>query len=554
MTLRRLFYLYLIVLLIPQLDVCVTERMVGIGKVVLILLPLAFYWLFLLAFKKPSKAFLWAFPFAFLGAFQIVLGYLYGHGVIGVDMWLTLTTTSPNEAGEMLTQIYPSVAAVCIIYLPTLIYAISHVKREEAYTPKFLRRMRQGGWAMLAVALIPTAMALGNKDYHFMDDFFPVNVCYNFKLALDRAKLSAKYVDRVKDFRFGVTESDNDTIPEVVLMVVGETSRATNWGIFGYERETTPRLAKTPNLLVFTDCMSQSNTTHKSVPIILSAATAEDFDVLYESKGILAAADEAGWATAFLSNEPRNHSFNDFLGEQAREVRFQRDSLHGSPYDNLLVPLFKDALQRHAGERFFMVIHTYGAHPTYSDRYTREEAFFLPDRIIKSSKDTRDVLINAYDNAIRMTDGLLADFIAALDSTGRPAAMLYVSDHGEDIFDDHRNMYMHASPYPSYYQLHVPLLCWTSDAYNALHGERVALMAGRQKDPLQTDCAYPTLLSLMGIQCRNNQTTLSLADKNYRKKTRRSYLNDHNKTMRLEEMLDAEDIEVMKQRGMFVQE
>ena len=61
MTPRRLFYLYLIVLLIPQLDVCVTERMVGIGKVVLILLPLAFYWLFLLAFKKPSKAFLWAF-------------------------------------------------------------------------------------------------------------------------------------------------------------------------------------------------------------------------------------------------------------------------------------------------------------------------------------------------------------------------------------------------------------------------------------------------------------------------------------------------------------
>ena len=79
-------------------------------------------------------------------------------------------------------------------------------------------------------------------------------------------------------------------------------------------------------------------------------------------------------------------------------------------------------------------------------------------------------------------------------------------------------------------------------------------MAGRQKDPLQTDCAYPTLLSLMGIQCRNNQSALSLADNNYRKKTRRSYLNDHNKTMRLEEMLDAEDIEVMKQRGMFVQE
>lgn len=554
MTPRRLFFLYLTVLLIPQLDVCYTERMVGIGKVVLILLPLAFYWLFLLAFKKPSKAFLWAFPFAFLGAFQIVLGYLYGRGVIGVDMWLTLMTTSPNEAGEMLTQIYPSVVAVCIIYLPTIIYAIRHAKREEPYDVPFRKKMRLGGVAALVVALVPTAMALGNKDYRFMNDFFPVNVCYNFKLAVDRAKLSASYVDRVKDFRFGVTDSDPDSIPEVVLMVVGETSRATNWGLFGYERETTPRLSAMPNLLVFPDCMSQSNATYKSVPIILTGATADRFDVLYTSKGILAAADEAGWATAFLSNEPRNHSFNDYLGEQAREVRFQRDSLHGSPLDHLLVPLFRDALQRHAGERFFMVIHTYGSHPTYSDRYTREEAFFKPDLTTKPTKKTRPIIINAYDNAIRMTDNLLADFIEALEATGRPAAMLYISDHGEDIYDDDRNMYMHASPYPSYYQLHVPLLCWTSEAYKALHADRVALMAGRQGDPLQNDCAFPTLLSLMGIQCPGNQAELSLADSRYCKKTRRSYLNDHNETIQLEKMLDPEDIAVMKQRGMFVQE
>lgn len=554
MTPRRLFWLYLLILLIPQFDVFVTERMVGMGKVVLILLPLAFYWIFLLAFSRPSKAFLWAFPFAFLGAFQIVLGYLYGRGVIGVDMWLTLMSTSPNEAGEMLTQIYPSVVAVCIIYVPALIYAISHTKREESYAPRFRKRMRQGGIAMLVVALVPTAMALSDRNYRFMNDFFPVNVCYNFKLAMDRAKLSARYNERVKNFRFGVTASDSDTIPEVVLMVVGETSRATNWSLFGYDRETTPRLARIPNLLVFPDCMSQSNATYKSVPIILTCATADDYDVLYSSKGVLAAADEAGWATAFLSNEPRNHSFNDYLGEQAREVRFQRDSLHGSPLDNLLVPLFQDALQRHVGERFFMVIHTYGSHPTYSDRYTREEAYFLPDLTTKPTKETRHIIINAYDNAIRMTDRLLADFIDALEATGRPAAMLYISDHGEDIYDDHRNMYMHASPYPSYYQLHVPLLCWTSDTYNALHGDRMALMAGRQQDPLQNDCVYPTLLSLMGIECRNSQAALSLADPHYRKKTHRSYLNDHNETVRLETMLDPEDIEVMKQRGMFVQE
>ena len=74
---KYLFFIYLVILLIPQVDVCVTERVIWMGKVVMIVLPLAFYWTFLLLFNKPSKAFLWAFPFAFLGAFQIVLGYLY---------------------------------------------------------------------------------------------------------------------------------------------------------------------------------------------------------------------------------------------------------------------------------------------------------------------------------------------------------------------------------------------------------------------------------------------------------------------------------------------
>ena len=132
--------------------------------------------------------------------------------------------------------------------------------------------------------------------------------------------------------------------------------------------------------------------------------------------------------------------------------------------------------------------------------------------------------------------------------------MLYVSDHGEDIYDDARKMYMHASPYPSYYQLHVPLIYWSSDSYNTLHQDRVDMMASRQQDPVQTDCVYPTLLSLMGIKCDYGQTHLSLADANYKKKTQRTYLNDHNEMVRLEDVIEPIDIEVMKQRGMYVQE
>lgn len=55
---------------------------------------------------------------------------------------------------------------------------------------------------------------------------------------------------------------------EIYVLVVGETSRAMEWSLYGYERKTTPRMEKLDGLVHFTDVVTQSNNTHKSVPII----------------------------------------------------------------------------------------------------------------------------------------------------------------------------------------------------------------------------------------------------------------------------------------------
>ena len=45
------------------------------------------------------------------------------------------------------------------------------------------------------------------------------------------------------------------------------------------------------------------------------------------------------------------------------------------------------------------------------------------------------------------------------------SAMLYTSDHGENIFDDDRRLFLHAALKASDYELHVPFIIWTSDGY-----------------------------------------------------------------------------------------
>lgn len=546
---KLVFFLYLIVLILPNLILCVTESMPLAGKLALVLLPLGLYWSVMSMFSRLSRTMLWMFPIMFLGAFNIVLSYLFGKGVIAVDMWLNLTTSSPAEMGEMLSQIYPAVVAVVLVYVPTIAYAIFDMRKKSSLTRRFMKHQMCMGVALLLLSLPITFMAARTGKWNVMDDLFPVNVCYNFQLAVERQKLSEAYLEQSKDFVFNAVHTDNDTLPKVVVLVIGETSRAANWQLNGYERETTPMLAQTPNITVFTDCMSQSNTTHKSIPILLSPATADDYSTLYHSKGLLAAFNEAGFHTAFISNEPRNNSFNDHLGEQAQEVLFLRDTMEGTPMDSLLLPEVERVLSANQGN-LMVVVHTYGSHSTYSDRYERDQAYYTPDVVLKATRDNRESLINAYDNTIRYTDRFLHSIITMLQQQERPAAMLYASDHGEDIYDDRRNLFLHASPWPSYYQLHVPFLVWTNDLYAHSYAERVALMQSRTAEPIQTDCVFPTMLGLGGVSTPFGQDSLALTSPRYVTKEKRTYLSDHNQPLGFDRCMEKLDIKQMEQRGL----
>ena len=254
---KLIFFLYLTVLILPNLILCVTETMPLVGKMALVLLPLGLYWTVLPMFFRLSRTFWWMFPILFLGAFNIVLSYLFGKGVIAVDMWLNLTTSSPAEMGEMLSQIYPAVVAVVVIYLPTLAYAAYDVYRKTVIPVRFIKHQMCAGLSVLLLSLPVTYMAARGGKWTVLDDLFPVNVCYNLYLAIERQSVSEEYLERSRNFVFDAVHTDTDSVPKVVMLVIGETSRAANWQLNGYQRETTPLLMQTPNLAVFTDCSNR---------------------------------------------------------------------------------------------------------------------------------------------------------------------------------------------------------------------------------------------------------------------------------------------------------
>lgn len=70
-----------------------------------------------------------------------------------------------------------------------------------------------------------------------------------------------------EDFTYHARRTAEASKREIYVYVIGEASRAANWQLYGYHRETNPCLTHTEGLVVFRNTVTQSNTTHKSVPL-----------------------------------------------------------------------------------------------------------------------------------------------------------------------------------------------------------------------------------------------------------------------------------------------
>lgn len=523
-----------VVLLVPSAVLSCTEYLyTPSDRVANVLVPAGVYMLLAACWKRIGITTVLSLPLMVLCAFQIVLLYLYGESIIAIDMFLNVVTTNVSEATELLGNLVPAILTVCAIYLPPLVTGIVLSLRGHFTTGSQRRPMLVAGGVTLACGLVAMGCAYAfDRDYSPVRSLFPANVISNMFEACERTEASNRYDETSADFSFGSVATRPDSA-DVYVLVIGETSRAGNWQLNGYERPTNPRLSRRDGVNFFSKALSESNTTHKSVPLLMSGLDSSNYgDSIYSVKGVIDAFKEAGFATAWISSQERNGSLIDFFGEQADSVRFLMDD--GRHHrDTELVPCLAHVIDAAGDRPLFVVIHTYGSHFNYRDRYPDGFGAFLPDDATEAEVSNRDELINAYDNAIMYTDLVLDSIIATVESTGRSAALLYLADHGEDIFDDSRGRFLHASPSPTYYQLHVPVLTWTSEAYRRRHPHRSGQLEAHADCNVSSSLsAFHTIAGLAGLSMPCYRPEADLSSRRFEEPVR-LYLNDYNEAVPL---------------------
>lgn len=315
------------------------------------------------------------------------------------------------------------------------------------------------------------------------------------------------------DFTFAASQSPGRTVDdELFVLVIGETGRPDRWQLNGYERSTNPRLGAQEGVVSFTNATTSWAWTRMSVPIILSRKPASLVTSFFPERSILTAFREAGFWTAWYSMHGAlgfHESAVALYASEADDTRYLNPAGYQSPgaYDaNLFQPL-DEALIRNDKKKF-IVLHTMGSHFNYAHRFPPEFDFFTPS--IRERRDAdlhdqaqREYLNNSYDNSIRYTDHFLTEVIQRLAASGRIASMLYVADHGENLFDGQCNKAGHG--HNTEFDYRIAALWWNSAAFSERYPEKVAYISARRDISWSTENVFNTLLDAAGIEIRSKK-------------------------------------------------
>ncbi len=294
--------------------------------------------------------------------------------------------------------------------------------------------------------------------------------------------------------------------PLVLLLVIGETARAGNFQLGGYQRPTNPQLASLADLLYFKNTTSCGTATETSLPCIFSPLGRREFDVDVAKRqtNLLDMLARAGLDVQWRDNN------SGCKGVCAR-VRTQLftgktgTSLCQGPYcyDEELTAGLADQL-RGIEHDSVIVLHQIGSHgPAYWQRYPPQFEKFKPAcRSTQLDQCSREEVLNAYDNTILYTDHNLAQQIQLLQQASDrvDSLLIYVSDHGESLGEN--GVYLHGMPYalaPAN-QKEVPFMIWMSDGYRHRAGIDEACLRARTGEALSHDNIFHSVMGATGVR------------------------------------------------------
>lgn len=301
--------------------------------------------------------------------------------------------------------------------------------------------------------------------------------------------------------------------PPLLVLIVGETTRADHFGLNGYPRNTTPQM-EARSVINWRNVQSCGTNTLASVPCMFSHLGKEGFESRkFEYENLLDVVHAAGLGVDWLDNQAGCKGVCQRISSAQADQVAAPDSVkrwcnNGECLDQLMVELLDARLakaqqQSAAQQGTVLVLHQMGSHgPAYYRRSSGPSKHYQPECTTHVTSDcSRAQLVNVYDNSMVETDMFVARTIDWLKTMQNQydVGLMYLSDHGESLGEN--GLYLHGLPYviAPEAQKHVPWVMWPG---TLLARTQVNEACVRHNDgqALSHDNFYHTVLGLLDVQ------------------------------------------------------
>lgn len=497
-------------------------------------------------------AFLWMIPVllfpqfvkkitAGLGIFLWLLAlpgfgyFLIYHQELTQSLMFIIFESNQSESSEYL-QNYLSIGVVLSYLAFTLVplFIWSKIKRYEATrTPAYLT----GLIIFTLIFMTPMKRAIQHHDmaaaYKNMNRHLSAAPpwqlgfgYFNYKRELAEVETQLLGMNRIPVLK-NLKEAKKE-LPTTVVLVIGESTTRMHMGLYGYERDTTPKLSSIKNeLAVFNHVFSSRPSTIESLEQVLTFADQEHPDLYKSTPSLVAMMKQAGYKTYWITNQQTLTKRNTMLttfAKQADEQIFLNHARRQNAYslDGKVLAPYGDKL-RNKDEKKLIVVHLLGTHMKYAYRYPKDYAIFntaelLPVQVAED--DAKVQLINEYDNAVLYNDHIVYELIQGLKKNTKQDAqslLVYFSDHGEDVYDtaphDFKGRNEAAPTYPMYA---VPFFVWHSPNWQL--ADKLANPANRNRQYDNADFIY-TWSDMLGLSYDRYQDNESILSQHFAKDT-----------------------------------
>lgn len=463
----QFFFLFYILLLVPVL--CpLAENFTLIDKVaVFVVCGLFFIAISVLSLFIGSKS--EKFIYAVMLAISIIPGSIYLGYLLFANVMLeqnsvtSLFETNPEESKEFLAH-YLSMWVIVgvLVYAAIPIVLICMMK---SFKPLRIRKYKAIFIASIFVILAIIGIERVSRSVYFVN-FYRTFVSYKIRTTREIKDIKARQSEA-----YEVEVMHQDTIPQVLVLVIGESLNKHHMSFYGYSRNTSPLLSGLgDSLIVYEDVVAPHVHT---IPVMRSLLSMTDLDCPQHFTGkpsLYELFNRAGYDTYLISNQEFSEEFHSSYDILLSLANNKYNVATYKQHDDIVIPVLDKVLNNDDKRNKLIIIHLIGNHMAYEFRYPKEYIVFnhrkdsmVIDKpyIDEKAKKT----IDKYDNSVLYNDYIIYSIINSLKNhEDKGSVMLYLSDHGEELYE-YREFAGHAYEKVSPPMAEIPFMVWASPSY-----------------------------------------------------------------------------------------